>query len=1416
MKTRKLLLPVLLTLGIVSCLAFSTTADDHQLEVNSKDRRYPKVFSKYRDKTSKGKYDPDFMEKINPEENEDVPQVLEDNSSGYKNNRAINVPSSEDSEVIVHQTIQSTLPAKKLKPDQKITIKGKKIKNVTIADGICQNVDIRNRVDNFEMLKDCRIIEGFLQIVLMDNNTETDFQNISFPKLREITGYLLLFRVTNLRTLNTLFPNLEVIRGDLLLTDYSFMIYELQNLQEIGLTKLTKILRGAVRIEKNPSLCYTNTIDWNEIVVAGENFIKDNGNPSSCPGCPSCPDGHCWTAKDCQKVSKPVCHPQCLADCFGPTDKDCYVCKNFRVDDRCVEKCPPHLYAYVSRRCITEEMCLKMNNLRQNKEDKRKWRTFNGLCISQCPDGYEETLDQNNITTCKSCNGTCRKVAKGGIIRHISDAQTFRGVTVIDGGLEFRIRNGNPNIINELTNAFGNIEEITGYLKVTHSFAISTLSFLKKLRVIKGEKLEMNNASLIILDNPNLSNLFGENQKIQITNGRMFFHYNPKLCMSKITALANMVGITNFTELEIQPDSNGEKVACDIVNINITVKQKGSSDATFEWEVYNPRDGQRLLSYLLNYIETENENITFEANSCGNNNWQIVDVEIPSTNSSTSVVSKSITDLKPYTKYAVYVKTLAVRNKNSFRSPTGQSEIIYFRTEADVPSVPTDVISFPASDSEIVVKWNPPDQPNGPIAKYIIFGYLRSEDDDFLLTRDYCKNGLVAPEVPEVPEVTVKTPVIVPKSESCCMKEPQEPTSKKFEIFCNDNMTISYLSHGKKNYCDFHRYIVEEKSNFSDSLSLRISTQNSDIKKKSLDDSETRIYNNTYYSFIFNSSANSSSYLLKKLRHYSLYTISVAACGEKLNNGSQLCSTIQYTNSRTKEKLSADNVNNLKAYVSNDTIVIITWEPVPDPNGLTVAYTIEYTNLNVPNAKKNTICIPEGVHRRKRGTYSISNLSPGKYSLRMRSTSLAGDGNWSQAFYFSIDVKDDNIPLISVLVALSILVIAIIAGYLSYITAKKKRQQARLIASVNPDYIESKYVRDNWEVPRESIKICEELGLGHFGMVYRGVLNGTEHVAIKTIPENYTEDDKNEFLNEASVMKNFSTYHIIKLLGVISEGNPPYVIMELMENGDLKSYLRRIRDTESSLEVSRIVRMAGEIADGMAYLESKKFVHRDLAARNCMVSKNLVCKIGDFGMARDIYETDYYKIGQKGLLPIRWMAPENLSDGVFTSDSDVWSFGVVLYEILTMGELPYQGFSNDDVLNHVLRKGIVNIPRNCPEIILKLMEKCFKWRPSERPTFMEIIAELEPFLAQDFCEKSFYHSEEGIETRNLGIKKVYHHAAPIRFHWGNETARWVREFEDNVTLLDQTRTGASRNRIFKNGFQHFGNVLALEDVPLDQ
>ncbi|CAF4448157.1 unnamed protein product, partial [Rotaria sp. Silwood2] len=185
----------------------------------------------------------------------------------------------------------------------------------------------------------------------------------------------------------------------------------------------------------------------------------------------------------------------------------------------------------------------------------------------------------------------------------------------------------------------------------------------------------------------------------------------------------------------------------------------------------------------------------------------------------------------------------------------------------------------------------------------------------------------------------------------------------------------------------------------------------------------------------------------------------------------------------------------------------------------------------------------------------------------------------------------------------------------------------------------------------------------------------------------------------------FQCHHVIQLYGICSRIRSPYVVMKLMENGDLKNYLYchrqcKINPNGATLSESAMIQLALDIADGMYYLSDQKFVHRDLAARNCLVNENHVCKVGDFGLARDIYETDYYRRCGRSFLPIRWMAPESLRDRRFDTVSDVWSFGVLLWEIVTLAVKLYQGYSNEEIV-HYVRYGNITLERsqNCPEIL---------------------------------------------------------------------------------------------------------------------
>lgn len=281
------------------------------------------------------------------------------------------------------------------------------------------------------------------------------------------------------------------------------------------------------------------------------------------------------------------------------------------------------------------------------------------------------------------------------------------------------------------------------------------------------------------------------------------------------------------------------------------------------------------------------------------------------------------------------------------------------------------------------------------------------------------------------------------------------------------------------------------------------------------------------------------------------------------------------------------------------------------------------------------------------------------------------------------------------------------------------------------------------QIRREQISMTSSpfLGSGAFGEVYEGIVKGVggeaeTRVAIKTLRKGATEQEKAEFLQEAHLMSNFKHKHILKLIGVCLDLDSLYIVMELMQGGDLLSYLRSNRPTPgnpSMLTLLDLISMCVDVATGCRYLEEMHFVHRDLACRNCLVSsmdpRERVVKIGDFGLARDIYKNDYYRKEGEGLLPVRWMSPESLVDGVFTSQSDIWAFGVLLWEIMTLGQQPYPARNNVEVLHYVRDGGRLTRPQDCPEELYQLMLKCWSYSPEDRPTFRYILEELKKHKA---------------------------------------------------------------------------------------
>ncbi|XP_052777179.1 tyrosine-protein kinase SRK2-like [Mya arenaria] len=256
----------------------------------------------------------------------------------------------------------------------------------------------------------------------------------------------------------------------------------------------------------------------------------------------------------------------------------------------------------------------------------------------------------------------------------------------------------------------------------------------------------------------------------------------------------------------------------------------------------------------------------------------------------------------------------------------------------------------------------------------------------------------------------------------------------------------------------------------------------------------------------------------------------------------------------------------------------------------------------------------------------------------------------------------------------------------------------------------SRDTKDAWEIDRNSLQLAQRIGAGQFGEVWKGRWNNTTDVAIKTLkPGTMTAE---AFLAEAQIMKQFRHDKLVRLYAVCSKEEPIYIVTELL-NDSLLNYLRE--GDGRYMKFPDMVDYAGQVASGMSYLEQQKLIHRDLAARNVLVGKNNVCKVADFGLARVIEDTEYTAHGAK--FPIKWTAPEAANYMRFTIKSDVWSYGILLTEITTHGQVPYPGMTNKEVLNQVECGYRMPKPLKCSDAMYEIMIKCWDKREENRPTF---------------------------------------------------------------------------------------------------
>ncbi|XP_023665956.1 ephrin type-A receptor 7 isoform X2 [Paramormyrops kingsleyae] len=427
--------------------------------------------------------------------------------------------------------------------------------------------------------------------------------------------------------------------------------------------------------------------------------------------------------------------------------------------------------------------------------------------------------------------------------------------------------------------------------------------------------------------------------------------------------------------------------------------------------------------------------------------------------------------------------------------------------------------------------------------------------------------------------------------------------------------------------------------------------------------------------------------------------------------------------------------------------VQLSWQEPEQPNGVITEYEIKYYEKDQKDRIYSTV-------KSKSTSATVNNLKPSTaYVFQIRAFTAAGYGTYGprlevttkeEATATVVSSEQNPVIIIAVVaVAGTIILVFMVFGFIigrrhcGYSKADQEGDE-ELYFQCTKTYIDPETYEDPnravhqfaKELDASCIKIERVIGAGEFGEVCSGRLKlpgkRDTAVAIKTLKVGYTEKQRRDFLCEASIMGQFDHPNVVHLEGVVTRGKPVMIVIEYMENGSLDAFLRK---HDGQFTVIQLVGMLRGIAAGMRYLSDMGYVHRDLAARNILVNSNLVCKVSDFGLSRvidDDPEAVYTTTG--GKIPVRWTATEAIQYRKFTSASDVWSYGIVMWEVMSYGERPYWDMSNQDVIKAIEEGYRLPAPMDCPPGLHQLMLDCWQKDRNERPKFDQIVGILDKMI----------------------------------------------------------------------------------------
>uniref|UniRef100_G3PAB9 Ephrin type-A receptor 8 n=1 Tax=Gasterosteus aculeatus aculeatus TaxID=481459 RepID=G3PAB9_GASAC len=501
--------------------------------------------------------------------------------------------------------------------------------------------------------------------------------------------------------------------------------------------------------------------------------------------------------------------------------------------------------------------------------------------------------------------------------------------------------------------------------------------------------------------------------------------------------------------------------------------------------------------------------------------------------------------------------------------------------------------------------------------------------------------------------------------------------------------------------------------------------------------------------------------------------------------------------------------------------VILLWHEPNQPNGVILEYDIKYYEKDNEAHSYSTL-------KSRNTSARVSGLKPGtKYIFQVRARTSAGCGRFSQ----NVEIQTGKAaPLRYNTMTIIWICMALVSGLVTFMAIFICRKRHCGYSKAFQDSDEEKMHYQNGHAPilitlhvikfyidphtyedpcqavhefaREieasRIKIEKIIGSGEFGEVCYGRMRlpGKRDipVALKTLKAGYTEKQKRDFLAEASIMAQFDHPNVIRLEGVVTQSKPAMIITEYMENGSLDSFLRR---HDGQFTIIQLVGLLRGIAAGMTYLSDLGYIHRDLAARNILVNSNLVCKVSDFGLSRvleDDPDAAYTTSG--GKIPIRWTAPEAIAYRKFSSSSDVWSYGVVMWEVTSYGERPYWNLTNRDVIKSVEEGYRLPAPMGCPGPLHTLMLDCWQKDRNERPRFCQIVTVLDKLI----------RNPENLKSMDTLCSPPLMDRAIPDFSSCNSVNDW----------LDTIKMSRYKDHFAAGGYQTLGHVVSMNQGDIQR